>query len=343
MRKKVLSGTRPTGDLHIGHLIGALSNWVKLQEDYDAYYFVADIHSFTNNLSTDKKNFYYSIVKDMLAAGLDPERSTIFVQSEVPEHAELATYLSMATPLSWVERCPTFKDAIRDLRAQGVVTRDSRGQDSKAGDEVQENVVSVGLLSYPILMTSDIVLYDADFVPVGKDQMAHLEISREIVRRFNHLFGETFVEPEGLLTKFPLLLGPDRRKMSKSYGNCISLNEEADVINKKVMSMITDPEKIRKDDPGHPEICNVFTYHKIFGTTEIDRISAECASGELGCVACKRNCAQTLSKILSEHQEKRNDLSDEEIRRILDRGREKAREAASAKIDKVKKNMGLII
>ncbi len=321
--KRVVSGIRPTGKLHLGHLLGILENWKKLQDDYETFYFIADIHSFTNNLSTDKKEFYYDIVKDILAAGVDPEKSTIFIQSEVPQHGELSTLLSMVTPVGWLERCPTFKDSIRDITNK-------------------ENV-SLGLLSYPVLMTADIILYDASFVPVGKDQLPHLEISREIVRRFNRLFGETFIEPQPLLTKYPLLLGYDNRKMSKSYDNCIYLSETEESLRKKVFKMITDPEKVRKNDPGHPEICNVFTYHNIFRTKDIPSISKRCKSGELGCVECKKRLYENILNVLLKHEEKKKSFSNNEIREILNKGREKATKIAEKKLRDVKKKMGMIV
>lgn len=321
--KKVVSGTRPTGKLHLGHLIGILENWKKLQAEYETFYFIADIHSFTNNVSIAKKEYYYDIVKDILAAGIDPERSTIFIQSEVPQHAELATLLSMVTPIGWLERCPTFKDAIREIKGK-------------------ENI-SLGLLSYPVLMTADIILYDASYVPVGKDQLPHLEISREIVRRFNRLFGETFIEPQPLLTKYPLLLGYDNRKMSKSYDNCIYLSESAESLRKKVFKMITDPEKIRKNDPGHPNICNVYTYHKIFGTKDIDNINKNCQKGALGCVDCKARLYDNILDVISKHQEKKKSFSNTQVREILNIGKEKAGKIAEKKIMYVKKKMGMII
>ncbi|MCD6578340.1 tryptophan--tRNA ligase [bacterium] len=321
--KRVVSGTRPTGKLHIGHLLGILENWKKLQDEYETFYFIADIHSFTNDLSTDKKEFYYDIVKDILAAGVDPERSTIFVQSEVPQHGELSTLLSMVTPLSWLERCPTFKDAVKNIK--------------------NKEKISLGLVSYPVLMTADIIIYDASYVPVGKDQLPHLEISREIVRRFNRLFGETFVEPQPLLTKYPLLLGYDNRKMSKSYNNCIYLSETEESLRKKIFKMITDPEKVRKNDPGHPKICNVFTYHGIFGTKDLDSISKRCQSGELGCVECKKYLYEDILNVLLKHQKRKKDYSNEQIREILDRGKNKAEKIAQEKLNNVKNNMGMVI
>lgn len=321
--KRVVSGTRPTGKLHLGHLIGVLENWKKLQEQYETFYFIADIHSYTNNLSTEKKEFYIDIVKDMLAAGIDPARSTIFVQSFVPEHTELATLLSMVTPLGWLERCPTFKDAIRNINNK-------------------ENI-SLGLVSYPVLMTADIILYDASYVPVGKDQLPHLEISREIVRRFNRIFGDTFIEPQPLLTKFPLLLGYDNRKMSKSYDNCIYLSDNEKDLRDKIFKMITDPEKIRKNDPGHPDICNVFTYHKIFGTENLDKIKRECKDGTWGCVQCKKMLFEKLGHILSEHQNKKKKISDDEVIEIIKAGSKKAKEIAARKIYEVKKKMGFLL
>ncbi len=330
--KTVLSGTRPTGKLHIGHLKGVVENWVDLQKDYRTYYFIADIHSYTNNLSSDKKQYVLDIARDLLAAGIDPSKSVLFIQSEVREHAELALYLSMTTPLSWVQRCPTFKEAIADIRAAA----------SESGEEIKdESGISTGLLNYPILMTSDIVLYDADYVPVGEDQLAHLEISREIARRFNNLFGDTLKEPQPLLAKYPKILGPDRRKMSKSYGNCIYLSDTPAETGAKVMSMITDPAKIRRADPGNPDICNVYDYHGIFGSSGLDEIKEGCRKGTLGCVECKKRLAAELTEILDAHRMKRASLgTDGDISDILGEGRKKAQTVAVAKLNDVKKKMG---
>ncbi len=319
--KRVVSGIRPTGRLHIGHLKGIIENWVKLQEEYETFYFIADIHSYTTNLSTAKSEFYYDIVRDLLAEGINPDKSTLFVQSEISQHSELSTLLSMVTPLGWLQRCPTFKEAISNTN--------------------DKEMISLGLISYPVLMTSDVVLYDANFVPVGKDQLPHLELAREIVRRFNRIFGKTFVEPKSLLTKFPLLIGTDNRKMSKSYDNCIYLNENDELLRKKIMSMITDKNKVRRNDPGEPNVCNVFSYHNIFGTVDIEEIEKTCKSGELGCVDCKKNLCNTMSEIIGIHRKKKSRFSNEYVREILEEGRKKASKIAKQKIKIVKENMGM--
>jgi len=285
--KRVLSGMRSTGKLHIGHLFGALSNYVKLQEQYDSYYFIADLHALTTDYDhTDEiKRNRIEVMLDWLASGIDPEKSTLFIQSKVPEHA----YLTL-----------------------------------------KENV-SYGLLGYPILMTSDIIIYKADYVPVGKDQVHHLEIAREIVRRFNGLYGNLFPEPQALLTEFPSLPGVDGRKMSKSLDNDIKIADTEEETTKKIMSAITDPAKIRLHDKGHPEICTIFKYHGVFNKEEAPEIKQDCESGQLGCVACKKQCAAKLNELLKGIREKRKSLenNEQEIIEIFEEGSRKAKKVAS--------------
>ena len=311
--KRVLSGMRSTGKLHIGHLFGALSNYVKLQEQYDSYYFIADLHALTTDYDhTDEiKRNRIEVMLDWLASGIDPGKSTLFIQSKVPEHAYLTLLLSMIVPTPWVERNTTVKEMIRDLN-------------------LKENV-SYGLLGYPILMTSDIIIYKADYVPVGKDQVHHLEIAREIVRRFNGLYGNLFPEPQALLTEFPSLPGVDGRKMSKSLDNDIKIADTEEETTKKIMSAITDPAKIRLHDKGHPEICTIFKYHGVFNKEEAPEIKQDCESGQLGCVACKKQCAAKLNELLKGIREKRKSLenNEQEIIEIFEEGSRKAKKVAS--------------
>ncbi len=311
--KRVLSGMRSTGKLHIGHLFGALSNYVKLQGQYDSYYFIADLHALTTEYAHTEeiKRNRIEVMLDWLASGIDPEKSTLFIQSKVPEHAYLTLLLSMIVPTPWVERNTTVKEMIRDLG-------------------LKENV-SYGLLGYPILMTSDIIIYKADYVPVGKDQVHHLEIAREIVRRFNGLYGNLFPEPQALLTEFPSIPGVDGKKMSKSLNNDIKIANTEEETTKKIMSAITDPAKIRLHDKGHPAICTIFKYHGVFNKEEVPTIKQDCESGQLGCVACKKQCAAKLNELLKGIREKRKSLesNEQEIIEIFEEGSKKAKKVAS--------------
>ncbi|HPG30236.1 MAG TPA: tryptophan--tRNA ligase [bacterium] len=323
MKKKILSGMRPTGDLHLGHLVGALDNWVKLQEDYKCYYMVADWHAISTAYE-DKINLReltYSIVADWLAVGISPEKSVIFIQSSVKEHSELHLLLSMITPLSWVERNPSFKETIEQLSSK--------------------NISTYGFLGYPVLQAADILMYMAECVPVGIDQIPHLELSREIVRRFNNLYGETFPEPQAILTKTPKLSGLDKRKMSKSYGNFILISEPEKELKIKINNMITDPERIRKTDPGHPEICSVFEYHQCFNKPETETISADCKNAKIGCVECKRKLFEIINNLISPIRDKKNHYMEKqsELQEIIEAGDKKAREAAAATMEKVRNNM----
>jgi tryptophanyl-tRNA synthetase len=330
-RERVFSGMRPTGRLHIGHWFGALQNWVALQDTYDCIYCVVDLHALTTGFQ-DVSQIHrdgIEMLADWIGAGVDPERSIVFRQSQVPEHSELALLLGMVTPKSWLERVPTYKGQIAEL-----------------GEEID----TYGFFGYPVLQTADIILYHATKVPVGQDQLPHLELAREIVRRFNHLYargddGEVFPEPEAVLTEAPVLLGIDNRKMSKSYGNAIELGAAADTIRAMVKSMITDPEKQRKGDPGRPEICNVFSYDKLFGTptervAEIDRT---CRSGELGCVEHKEELGERIVEYLGPFRERREAaLADRgELERLLEQGAEKARAIAVPIMEQAKVAMGL--
>jgi tryptophanyl-tRNA synthetase len=325
-RERVFSGMRPTGRLHIGHWFGALSNWVSLQDSYDCIYCVVDLHALTTGFEDVSKIHEDGIemLADWIGAGVDPERSIVFRQSQVPEHAELMLLLGMITPKSWLERVPTYKGQIAELG---------------------EQIDTFGFFGYPVLQTADIVLYHATRVPVGQDQLPHLELAREIVRRFNHLYGEVFPEPQAVLTEAPVLLGIDNRKMSKSYGNAIELGSDPDTIRSMVGRMITDPQKIRKGDPGRPEICNVFSYEKLFDTpadrvAEIDRT---CRSGELGCREHKDEIAERIVEYLRPFRERREEaLADRgELEGLLERGADRAREIAVPILLAAKEAMGL--
>lgn len=273
---RILSGMRPTGRLHMGNMMGALTNWVKLQDEYECFFTVVDWHALTTgyeNTSEIKENIRQMAI-DWISVGLNPEKCTMFVQSQVKQHAELHLLLSMITPLSWLERCPTYKDQLKQLS--------------------QREINTYGFLGYPVLMASDILVYKADKVPVGEDQEPHIELTREIVRRFNYLYGQVFPEPESLHTEIKVLPGIDGRKMSKSYGNLIEISATPKVIEEKVKQMITDPQRIRKTDPGHPDVCNVFTFYGAFDDekTILNEVKENCQKGSIGCVECKKNLAK---------------------------------------------------
>ena len=315
--KRVVSGIRATGQLHIGHLVGALQNYLKLQEEYQSFFFIADLHALTTNYEHTEmlKANRVEVMLDMLSVGLDPQKCTLFVQSEVPEHTYLHLLLSMIVPIPWVERNPTVKEMIRDLN-------------------LKENA-SYGLLGYPILMTTDIIIYKAHYVPVGKDQLPHLEISREIVRRFNGLYGELFVEPQAMLTEFPYLPGVDGRKMSKSLDNDIKIADSEEETTKKIVSAVTDPKKVRLRDIGHPDICTVFTYQKVFNKEESLEIKKDCKSGALGCVACKKRLAAKLNDSLKDIRAKRMKLNNniKNVEETFTEGSKKARSIATKTLE----------
>jgi tryptophanyl-tRNA synthetase len=280
---------RPTGKFHLGHLLGALNNWVALQEKYDCFYFVADWHALTSEYADTRELTSHAIdnVADWVAAGLDPERSTFFVQSLVPEHAELHLLLSMVVPVPWLERVPTYKEQQEQL--------------------TEKDLSTYGFLGYPLLQTADIIIYNAQYVPVGEDQVPHLELSREVVRRFHNVFGEVFVEPQPLLTTFPRLPGLDNRKMSKSYGNAINLADDADTVSKKVMKMYTDPKRVRADTPGTVEGNPVFVYHDAFNpdTAEVDDLKARYRLGKVGDVEVKQKLARAMNVAMDPLRERR--------------------------------------
>jgi tryptophanyl-tRNA synthetase len=319
---RVVSGMRPTGKLHLGHLVGALNNWAGLQDRYDCFYFVADWYALTSDYA-DTSGIVasgYDMAADWIAAGLDPERSTLFVQSLVPEHVELYLLLSMTVPIPWLERVPTYKEQIDQLSEKDLST--------------------LGFLGYPLLQTADIIMYDAHYVPVGEDQVPHLELSREIVRRFHNFFGELFVEPQPLLTPIPRLPGLDNRKMSKSYGNTIDLSDDADTVRKKVMQMYTDPKRIRADIPGTVEGNPVFVYHDAFNpdTAEVDDLKSRYRAGKVGDVEVKTKLAKALNAYLEPMRARRAALLDKPsaLREILFEGSRKARGIAQETMERVR-------
>jgi len=326
MQKKgiILSGMRPTGAMHLGNYFGALENWIRLQDEYQCYFFVADWHALTTGYedTSDYKDNISNLLIDWLSAGLDPEKSVLFIQSSIKEHAELHLLLSMNLPLSWLYRCPTYKDQLNQLK--------------------EKNITTYGFLGYPCLMASDILAYKADFVPVGEDQLPHLEITREIARRFNFLYNcQVFQKRQPLLPEAKVLPGLDGRKMSKSYNNTIAMSDSPDVVQKKVMSMITDPARIHKTDPGHPEICAVFAYHKLFTAEEAPEIESCCRKGEIGCVACKKKLAQNVAKFMDPIWERRQEWlkKPDDIRDIIKEGNARAREKASETLSDVREAM----
>jgi tryptophanyl-tRNA synthetase len=316
---------RPTGKLHLGHLVGALENWVALQQEFDNYHLIADYHALTTNLDSSEiyKNSIDMLI-DWLAAGIDPLKSPVFRQSQIKEHTELHLIFSMLITVARLERNPAVKEQVRELNIENV---------------------SYGHLGYPVLQAADILLYKGDLVPVGEDQAPHVEISREIARRFNNQYGKVFPEPEVRLTKFARLPGLDGmdKKMSKSSGNTILLSDSAEEIQKKMRTAVTDPKKIRKNDPGRPEICLVFTYHQKFNPAEAPQIEADCRSGALGCVECKMRIATRVADSLAPFREKRAhyESHSDEVKEILADGETRARTRAQATMQDVRATMRL--
>ncbi|HTL28181.1 MAG TPA: tryptophan--tRNA ligase [Tepidisphaeraceae bacterium] len=326
---RVLSGMRPTGKLHLGHYVGALQNWVRLQEQYDCFFFVADWHALTTDYADTSrvKQSCVEIATDFLAAGLDPEKSTLFIQSHVKQHAELHLLFSMVTPLSWLERVPTYKEQRENIKDKDLST--------------------YGFLGYPLLQSADILIYRADYVPVGEDQVPHVELTREVARRFNQFYslpegsegtrdpesGKTYVfpEPQPLLTPAAKLPGTDGRKMSKSYGNFISLSDPEPVVRQKLKTMVTDPARVRRTDPGNPDVCPVGDLHKIFSDKEtIDWVNVGCRTAGIGCIECKSRAADHLLKVLNPMQERRRPFEEKPklVWDILEAGSDRAREVA---------------
>jgi tryptophanyl-tRNA synthetase len=319
---RVVSGMRPTGRLHIGHLVGALRNWAALQDQYDCLYFVADWHALTSEYANTQPLVANALdnVADWIAAGVDPERSTIFIQSLVPEHAELSLLLSMVVPVPWLERVPTYKEQREQI--------------------TDKDLSNVGFLNYPLLQTADIAIYDGRFVPVGDDQVAHLELSREAVRRFNQFYGEVLVEPQPLLTSVPRLVGLDNRKMSKSYSNTIDLNDDAAAVTAKVRQMYTDPKRIRADIPGTVEGNPVFMYHDAFNAdaAEVDDLKARYRAGKVGDVEVKTKLARAINAVLEPIRERRQALLAKPgyVKDIAIDGSRKARAIAQGTMERVR-------
>ncbi len=317
---------RPTGKLHLGNLHGALTNWKRLQEEYECFFFVADWHALTSEYQETNfiKEFIWEMLIDWLSVGLDPNKSTLFIQSKLPEHAELHLIFSMITPIPWLERNPTYKEQIKEL--------------------VEKDLNTYGFLGYPVLQAADILIYKANFVPVGVDQLPHVEITREIARRFNYLYKEVFPIPEPILTEMPKILGIDGRKMSKSYHNAIYLSDPPKVIREKTLQMFTDKTRLRKTDPGHPDICNVFSFHKLYTSPEkVSQIEEDCKKARIGCVECKKLLAENLINGLAPLQEKRQYYQEhlEELKDIIDAGIKKARSVATTTLEEAKEAIGI--
>jgi tryptophanyl-tRNA synthetase len=320
-KQVILSGMRPTGRLHLGNYFGALENWVRLQEQFKCYYFIADWHALTTGYedTSELKSSISEVIIDYLAAGIDPAKSVIFIQSAIPEHAELYLLLSMITPLPWLFRCPTYKEQIAQNK--------------------DKNIMTYGFLGYPCLQAADILMYKADFVPVGEDQLPHLEITREIARRFNFMYGNVFTEPMPKLTAAKVLPGIDGRKMSKSYGNAVTMADSPEIIRKKVEMMVTDPARIRRNDPGHPEVCTVFAFHKVFSPEETDDLGENCRQGKIGCVQCKKKLAGSVCDYMGPIYNKRQEVAarPDYIRDVINEGNKKAAETAAETMDEVRK------
>ncbi len=322
--QRLVSGIQPTGKMHLGNWLGAVQNWVRLQSEVEAFFFIADLHSLTTLYQdpTPLRQSKLDLAMDLLAAGIDPNRACLFFQSDVPAHSELHVILSMMTPLPWLERVPTYKDKIDEIREKDLNT--------------------YGFLGYPVLQAADILIYKATAVPVGRDQLPHLELTREIARRFNHLYRPLFPEPGDQITEFQMLPGLDGRKMSKSYGNTIPLSASVDEVNRLMKSMLTDPARVRRTDPGTPEVCPVYAYHRIFNTTErCAEVASDCRSAAIGCVACKQGCADRINAQLEPVRERRAGITEASLKEILDAGAQRARAVAAVTLGEVRDAVGL--
>lgn len=322
----ILSGMRPTGRLHLGNLFGALENWIRLQDEYQCFYCVVDWHALTTAYEEpwEIKDNVREMVIDWLSCGIDPEKSVVFRQSDVKEHAELHLLLSMITPLPWLERCPTYKEQLQQMEGR--------------------NLFTYGFLGYPLLQAADILIYKANAVPVGEDQAPHIELTREIARRFNHLYGKkVFPEPATILNEYKVVPGLDNRKMSKSYNNVIEISIPLEEIPSKVKMMITDPARIRKKDPGNPDICSVYALHRIFTPEGVEEIGKSCRGGEIGCVQCKNNLARKMQDYLEPISQKRKELeiNPRKVDEILEEGRRKAQAVAQRTMEEVRSAMHL--
>ncbi len=324
-KKRVLSGMQPSGLLHLGNYLGALENWKALQDEYECYFFVADWHALSTNYADTSRirEFVRELLIDWLAAGIDPTRSTVFVQSRIPEHAILHLLFSMMTPIAWLERNPTYKEKQEEIKEKDLTT--------------------YGFLGYPVLQAADILLYKPDFVPVGKDQLPHLELTRELARRFNDLYKKpVFPEPKEHLTKFPKVLGTDGRKMSKSYGNTINLSDTEPVVRQKLKTMVTDPARVRRNDPGNPDICPVYEFHKIYSPAAVqEQVNKDCRTAAIGCIDCKKLVADRLVDKLSPIWAARTDLTKHPSRLddIVQEGSRKAGAVAKATLHDVTEAM----
>jgi tryptophanyl-tRNA synthetase len=324
MANRVLSGMQPSGLLHIGNLLGALENWKSLQEQYECYFFVADWHALSTNYADTSriKEFTQELLFDMLATGIDPNRSTVFVQSTVPNHAILYLLLSMIVPIPWLERNPTYKEKQEEIKERDLST--------------------FGFLGYPVLQAADILLYKPDYVPVGKDQLPHLELTRELARRFNSLYQPVFPEPKELLTQFPKVLGTDGRKMSKSYGNTINLSDTEPVVRQKLKTMVTDPARVRRTDKGNPEVCPVFDFHQIFSSASvIEEVNLGCRTAAIGCIDCKKQVADAMVERLQPAWDTRASLKAKPavVQEIIREGSQKASHFSSQTLEEVKESM----
>ena len=325
---RIFSGMQPSGNFHLGNYLGALSNWVKLQHEYECFFCIVDWHALTSSFEDPSRlpGYIHNMALDWLSAGLDPEKNRIFIQSQVKEHAELHLLLSMMTPLSWLERVPTYKDKLQQLGEQG------------------KDINTYGFLGYPVLMTADIILYRADTVPVGEDQVPHLELAREMVRRFNYIYKrEVFPEPKAYIGAAPVVPGIDGRKMSKSYGNEIPFAASPEELRARVRMMVTDPQRIKRTDPGRPEVCPVYTFHKLYSQEQLCQIESDCRSASIGCVDCKKKLAENMVAALADIHHRRQEWAarPDDVRDILIAGADRARETARETMEQVRSVMHL--
>lgn len=326
MKKRVLSGMRPTGKMHLGNFSGALENWKRLQEDYESFYFVADWHALSTDYekTSDLREYIHQMLVDWLAAGIDPQRATVFIQSHVPEHAELHVLFSMITPLPWLERVPTYKQQQQELKDKDLST--------------------YGFLGYPLLQSADILVYKADYVPVGIDQLPHLELTREIARRFNFLYKPVFPEPQPLMTQFPRIPGTDGRKMSKSYCNAIYISDTREELWEKLRTMVTDPKRVKRTDPGDPEVCPVYGLHRVYSSPDIiQKVDVGCRTAGIGCIECKTWLKNSLVEKLEPIWERRAHYINNPsmIRGVVEAGAKRAKEVTSSVIAEVREAIGL--
>ncbi|MDH5563600.1 MAG: tryptophan--tRNA ligase [Nitrospirota bacterium] len=324
MTTRVLSGMQPSGLMHLGNLLGALENWKTLQTQYDCFFFVADWHALSTNYADTSrlKEFSHELLIDWLAAGIDPNRATVFIQSQVPEHAILHLLFSMIIPIPWLERNPTYKEKQEEI--------------------TEKDLTTYGFLGYPVLQAADILLYKPDLVPVGKDQLPHLELTREVGRRFNNLYTSVFPEPKEMLTQFPKVLGTDGRKMSKSYHNTINLSDTEPVVRQKLKTMVTDPARVRRTDPGNPDICPVYDFHTIFSTQEVTtQIAEECRTAAIGCIDCKKRVGDFMVERFSPMWETRATVTakPQQIQEVVEEGRKRAALIATDTMGEVKEAM----